>query len=169
MAMPAPVKREIMPRRVVRMDVGFGDRLREAMVRRRVRPSRMAADLKVRPQTVSRWRRGECPDDLRLPEIADYLRVGLDWLKTGQGEFEPMVQAPGGPEARRAPTGGRRKEDIELRTVRRSVLALQHQATVARLRVLELHKAGEITPELAEAWLAEIQRFLSAGNAHENL
>jgi transcriptional regulator with XRE-family HTH domain len=158
-----------MPRRAVRMDVGFGDRLREAMVRRRVRPSRMAADLEVRPQTVSRWRRGECPDDLRVPEIADYLRVGLEWLKTGQGTFEPEGQTPGDPTAQRARTGGRRKEDIELRTVRRSVLALQQQATVARLRVLELHKAGEITPELAEAWLAEIQRFLSAGEAHEDL
>jgi transcriptional regulator with XRE-family HTH domain len=158
-----------MPRRVVRMDVGFGDRLREAMVRRRVRPSRMAADLEVRPQTVSRWRRGECPDELRLPELADYLRVGLDWLKTGVGGFEPEGQSPGDPQAPRARTGGRRREDIELRSVRRSVTALQQQATIARLRVLELHKAGEITPELAEAWLAEIQRFLSAGDAHENL
>jgi transcriptional regulator with XRE-family HTH domain len=158
-----------MPRRVVRVDVGFGERLREAMMRRRVRPGRMATDLEVRPQTVSRWRRGECPDDLRLPEIASYLRVGLGWLKTGVGTFEPGEQAPGDPEAQRAPTGGRRKEDIELRNVRRSVLALQQQATIARLRVLELHKAGEITPALAEAWLAEIQRFLSAGDAHEGL
>jgi transcriptional regulator with XRE-family HTH domain len=158
-----------MPRRVVRMDVGFGDRLREAMVRRRVRPSRMAADLEVRPQTVSRWRRGECPDELRLTVIADYLRVGLDWLKSGVGSSEPEEHTPGDPTAQRARTGGRRKEDIELRSTRRSVLALQQQATVARLRVLELHKAGEITPELAEAWLAEIQRFLSAGDAHEDL
>jgi transcriptional regulator with XRE-family HTH domain len=65
-------------------------------------------------------------------------------------------------------TAPRSPSDPE-RAVRRSVLALQEQATLARLRVLELHKAGEITPELAEAWLAEIQRFLSAGGAHENL
>jgi transcriptional regulator with XRE-family HTH domain len=178
MALFAPVKREIMPRRVVRMDPVFGDRLKEAMVRRRVRPGRMATDLGVRPQTVSRWRRGECPDDLRLPEIAGYLRVGLEWLKTGSGEFEPAGQALGEPISQRAPSPGRRREDIELRAtvlaiaperaVRRSVQALQEQATQARLRVLELHKAGEITPALAEAWLAEIQRFLSAGEAHES-
>lgn len=40
----------------------------------------------VRTQTVSRWRRGERPDDLRLPSLATTLRVPLNWLKTGHGE-----------------------------------------------------------------------------------
>jgi transcriptional regulator with XRE-family HTH domain len=99
--------------------------------------------------------------------------IGVKALKS------PVETRTGDRTAPRSPSPGRRKEDIELRAVvlasdperavRRSVLALQEQATLARLRVLELHKAGEITPELAEAWLAEIQRFLSAGGAHENL
>jgi transcriptional regulator with XRE-family HTH domain len=169
MSLGLAVKREVGVRRSVRVDPAFGERLRQVMARRGIRPGQLAAGLGVTSQTVSRWRRGECPDDLRFPEIATYLRVALDWLKTGVGTFEPTVETPGDPTAQRAPTGGRRKEDVELRSVRRSVLALQHQATVARLRVLELHKAGEITPELAEAWLAEIQRFLSAGEAHEGL
>jgi transcriptional regulator with XRE-family HTH domain len=159
----------VVPRRSVRIDPAFGERLRLVMARQKIRPGQLAAALGVTSQSVSRWRRGECPDDLRLPQIADYIRVGLEWLKTGVGTLEPTVQTPGGPAAQRAPTGGRRKEDVELRTARRSVLALQQQATIARLRVLELHKAGEITPELAEAWLSEIQRFLSAGDAHEDL
>jgi transcriptional regulator with XRE-family HTH domain len=37
--------------------------------------------------TVSRWRRGELPDDLRLPSLAGNLTVRLNWLKSGQGEM----------------------------------------------------------------------------------
>jgi transcriptional regulator with XRE-family HTH domain len=142
-----------MPRRAVREDVGFGERLREAMVRRRVRPSRMATDLQVRPQTVSRWRRGECPDDLRLPEIATYLRVALDWLKSGVGAFEPSGQAPGDPQAQRVQSPGRRREDIELRSA-----AYRHAMgrLDVLLRLIQAYKdAGRpASPDILAEWLA---------------
>jgi transcriptional regulator with XRE-family HTH domain len=141
-----------MPRRAVREDVGFGERLREAMVRRRVRPSRMATDLQVRPQTVSRWRRGECPDDLRLPEIATYLRVALDWLKSGVGTFEPSGQAPGDPQAQRVQSPGRRREDIELRSA-----AYRHAMgrLDVLLRLIQAYRdAGRpASPEILGEWL----------------
>jgi transcriptional regulator with XRE-family HTH domain len=91
-----------MQGRAVRVDAGFGRRLKEAMARRGIRPGQLAAALGVLPQTVSRWRKGECPDDLRLPQIARYLRVALAWLKTGVGTFEPEEQPSTAPSGRRA-------------------------------------------------------------------
>jgi transcriptional regulator with XRE-family HTH domain len=96
-----------LPGRAVRMDEGFGIRLKQAMARRSVRPTQLAADLGVLPQTVSRWRRGECPDDLRLPRIADYLRINAEWLRLGVGEIEPEIHSggPGSPAEPRSPPG----------------------------------------------------------------
>jgi transcriptional regulator with XRE-family HTH domain len=157
------------------MDEAFAMRLREAMDLRGVRPSALARGLHVYAGTVSRWRKGECPDDLRMPEIANFLRVNVDWLRSGTGDREPVAhtEAPSRPAERRSPDaptpGATRRASDEERPVRRSIVALQEQATLARRRVLDLYKAGEITPELAGAWLEEIQRFLSAGEAHESL
>src|SRR3954466_14741968 len=86
-AIPYPVKRPIM-RRAVRRDEGFGLRLIEAMDRAGVRPSVLAKAQNVSPGTVSRWRAGECPDDLRFPSLAAFLGVGEEWLKTGAGRPE---------------------------------------------------------------------------------
>jgi transcriptional regulator with XRE-family HTH domain len=147
-----------MPRRAVRVDEDFGDRLREAMMRRRIRPGQLAVALEVRPQTVSRWRRGECPDDLRLPEIATYLRVALEWLKTGKGTFEPSVQGQGVP---RASGPGRRREDIELRAagMRKDAARLD-----VLLRLIQAYRdAGRpASPEILAEWLE-----IAAANHHD--
>jgi transcriptional regulator with XRE-family HTH domain len=63
-------------RRAVRRDEGFGLRLIEAMDRAGVRPSALAKAQNVSPGTVSRWRAGECPDDLRFPSLAAFLQSG---------------------------------------------------------------------------------------------
>jgi transcriptional regulator with XRE-family HTH domain len=114
-------------------DEGFGRRLKEAMARRGVQAGQLATALKVAPQTVSRWRRGECPDDLRLAQIAGYLTVGEEWLSTGVGESEPRIQSagPSSPAAARSP--------------RRTTL----EAVVARLEFL--HRQFESYKRLGQA------------------
>lgn len=68
-----------------RQDEGFGTRMRESMDAARLRPGELARVCGVHSVTVSRWRRGELPDDLRLPQLAQCLGVAVEWLKTGQG------------------------------------------------------------------------------------
>jgi transcriptional regulator with XRE-family HTH domain len=86
-------------------DEGFGRRLKEAMARRGVQAVQLATALKVAAQTVSRWRRGECPDDLRIAQLAGYLRIAEDWLRTGAGEIESRIhlEAPSSPVGARSP------------------------------------------------------------------
>jgi transcriptional regulator with XRE-family HTH domain len=127
-----------MQGRAVRMDEGFGKRLKEAMTRRNVRPGQLATALGVLPQTVSRWRRGECPDDLRLPEIAAYLSVAVGWLKRGAGESEPTAHS----EAPSSPVGAR--------SPRRATL----EAVVARLEFL--HRQFESYRRLGAAPSAQV-------------
>ena len=105
--------------RRVRRDAGFGLRLTEAMDRRRVRPGELALSQAVGAGTVSRWRKGECPDDLRFPRLAVYLQVPEEWLKTGPGRATGLDGAHGRGEkgrgrrrgARRAAGGGLRAGD----------------------------------------------------------
>ena len=61
------------------------------MAVRGVRPGQMARDLKVLPGTVSRWRRGELPDPLRVDEIARYLGTTRAWLLKGEGPRDPSA------------------------------------------------------------------------------
>jgi transcriptional regulator with XRE-family HTH domain len=77
--------RRFMGREGVNRDEGFGLRLREAMRAAGIRPGELARRCGVHPVTVARWRRGELPDDLRLPQLAECLGIPLEWLKTGQG------------------------------------------------------------------------------------
>ena len=77
--------RGYMVREGVHRDEGFGARLREAMSRAGVRPGDLARTMGVHPVTVTRWRRGELPDDLRLPQLASCVGVALMWLKSGEG------------------------------------------------------------------------------------
>jgi len=96
--------------REVRRDEGFAARLSEAMRRRDIRPGELAKAQEVSPGTVSRWRAGECPDDLRFPSLATYLKVPEEWLKTGAGPSP--VWGPGDvPKQPRNPS--RRTEDLE--------------------------------------------------------
>lgn len=76
--------------RSVRTDREFAKRLRVAMEEAEVTPTALAEAQEVSTQTVSRWRRGELPDDLRFPSLAANLRVHANWLKTGQGEMNPL-------------------------------------------------------------------------------
>jgi transcriptional regulator with XRE-family HTH domain len=141
-----------MPGRAARIDEAFARRLREAMARRGVRPSQLARGLNVYAGTVSRWRKGECPDDLRLPEIAAYLKVAQEWLKTGAGDMERREGEPGDPNAQRAHSPGRRREDIELRSA-----GLRHAAgrLDVLLRLIQAYRdAGRpASPEILGEWL----------------
>jgi transcriptional regulator with XRE-family HTH domain len=156
-----PVKGEgSVPDRAVRMDAAFGGRLKQAMVRRGVRPAELAKALEVGQGTVSRWRRGECPSDLRLEKIAGYLRVSGEWLMRGVGEIETESKAPGSPvEARsgdrtapRSSVPGRRREDIELRAA-----AIRHAAgrldVIARLIQAYRDAGRPASPDVLAEWL----------------
>lgn len=94
-ALKLPCQGGSLSRRSVRSDVEFGKRLRVAMAEAGVSATDLAKNQGVRVQTVSRWRRGELPDDLRLPALADLLRVSLNWLKTGQGTPTDRVRENG--------------------------------------------------------------------------
>jgi transcriptional regulator with XRE-family HTH domain len=138
-----------LPGRAARIDEGFARRLREAMAQRGVRPSQLARGLNVYAGTVSRWRKGECPDDLRLPEIAAYLRVALVWLKDGVGDME---RREGEPSAPRSTSPGRRREDVELRSA-----AYRHAMgrLDVLLRLIQAYRdAGRpASPEILAEWL----------------
>jgi hypothetical protein len=118
-----------------------------------VRPSALAKAQKVSPGTVSRWRAGECPDDLRFPSLAAFLRVGEEWLKTGAGRPEReqatsvTVSAPGaGTEA-----GGHRIacEGLKKDAARLDIL----------VRLIRSYRdAGESpSPDILAEWLSIVQ------------
>lgn len=71
---------------------GFGNRLRDLMERERVSPGQLAREQGVVPGTVSRWRAGKVPGDLRLEGLARRLRTTVNYLKTGA---EPSISGEG--------------------------------------------------------------------------
>ena len=138
--------------RRVRRDEGFGRRLVEAMDRRGVRPGELAVAQDVGASTVSRWRRGECPDDLRLPQIAAYLQIPAEWLKTGAGE-RPAWNEPG---MRRTP--GRRKADQAVARL----ADLEDAGETARRQLAEYERAGRSPPSYQIlAWFEMLERAVS--------
>ncbi len=143
--------------REVRRDEAFGQRLTEAMERRDVRPGELAKAQNVSPGTVSRWRAGECPDDLRFPSLAAYLRVPEEWLKTGAGNVD-WSQGEKVPARTSGRSPGRRADDK----------ARAMQADAARLSVLldrirmYRDQGRSPSPEILEEWLA-IMRANSLG------
>ncbi len=138
--------------RRVRRDAGFGQRLTEAMDRRKVRPGELALSQAVGAGTVSRWRAGECPDDLRLPALATYLRVPEEWLKTGGGAL-PDWERVDVPQAQPGRGPGRRLEDKE-RAIRADVARLD----VLLDRIKAYRDAGKApSPEILSEWLAIMQ------------
>jgi transcriptional regulator with XRE-family HTH domain len=145
----------VPPARAVRMDPAFAARLVEWMARRGMRPGELARRLGVIPGTVSRWRKGECPDDLRYPEIAAALRIDLEWLKTGAGVPEPEDQSP-----RQGP--GRRASDKRLAAeelVKRLTYLREQIRSYAHLG----HPPG---PDVLAEWLrltADVMEFNSRG------
>jgi len=66
-------------------DPEFRKRLRVAMEEAECTPADLIGMEGVSASTVSRWRKGERPDDLRLPQLARRLGVSLKWLKSGEG------------------------------------------------------------------------------------
>ena len=78
-------------KRRVQRDLEFGRRLKQAMSAEDMEAGKLAELEGVGDGTVSRWRKGELPNDLRLPRLAGHLRVREEWLRTGQ---EPMRAAP---------------------------------------------------------------------------
>lgn len=87
------------PRKRPVRDPEFGERFVLAMALAGLKPSQLAREEGVIAGTVSAWRNGERPDDLRLPRLATRLGVSLRWLKTGEGARE------GGPSEGAASTG----------------------------------------------------------------
>ena len=118
------------------------------MDRRGVRPGELAKAQGVSPGTVSRWRAGECPDDLRFPALAGYLRVPEEWLKTGAGELEEWER--GNPQIPRSP--GRRREDLELRAAGHGKDAARLERLITLMQVYR--DAGRaVTPEILAEWI----------------
>jgi transcriptional regulator with XRE-family HTH domain len=70
----------------VKRDAEFGRRLKEVMAGLRISPGELAEGMKVRPGTVSRWRSGELPGEIRMERVARLIGVRTNWLRTGQGE-----------------------------------------------------------------------------------
>lgn len=75
----------------VKRDPAFARRLRTAMEEAGIRPGALARAEGVVPQTVTKWRNGEKPDDLRLPALAARLGVTHKWLKTGEEPKHPEM------------------------------------------------------------------------------
>jgi len=82
-------------KRRVQKDSGFGRRLKQAMAEEDMQAKRLAELEKVGVGTVSRWRRGELPDELRYPSLASHLGVRVNWLKSGQGTMRPSLGGNG--------------------------------------------------------------------------
>jgi transcriptional regulator with XRE-family HTH domain len=114
------VKRGAMPRIRPPRDEGFARRLREVMERERIRPRDLAKGEKVNPVTVSRWRSGEVPDELRLPGLAKRLQTSPEYLKTGQGApfvertTQPAPERPASPSEAARPERAADKATLEV-------------------------------------------------------
>lgn len=161
--------------RRVRRDAGFGQRLLEAMDRRRVRPGELALALGVGGVTVSRWRKGECPDDLRLPALAAHLQVPEEWLKGGGGalpDWERRVLPQAAPEVTAGRSPGRRTTDQEAARKAVELEAAKMQRDAARLEVLAqrfraYRRAGKTpSPDILGEW-EEIARANSLDEVPE--
>lgn len=137
-------------------DPGFGSRLCLAMARRGIKPGELARRMPAAGQSVSRWRKGEWPEAVRLARMADVLSVSLNWLTTGQGAMDAPTN---GADVQSPPDGAHGGARLR-RVIGRLELALED------LRDL----AGGVPPltfEEAERAAGEAGAVsLPAGNAH---
>lgn len=79
-------------RQVPKRDPAFAERFREAMEESGWKAGKLAKAEGVVPGTASKWLRGEMPDDLRLPRLAERFGVQLKWLKSGEEpRYAPRV------------------------------------------------------------------------------
>ena len=141
-------KRGRMVRAGVTEDEAFGRRLKEAMTAVGLRPGELAKRCGVHPVTVARWRRGEVPDDLRFPQLAQCLGIAEEWLKTGQGAMIPGGVASGSS----PPTSGR---SGALRPLRAADQAQEEIFLEAQQKLLG---RGMIPAEEAVGWLYRMLR-----------
>lgn len=142
-----------MPRERPPRDEGFAKRLREVMDRERVRPKDLAKGQHVNPVTVSRWRRGEVPDDLRLPLLAARLRTTVEYLQTGQGSSTASEPGPVAPSQANAPAA------LPVRAADRAAQQILTEAIAA------LSGGGTVSKEEALGW---VLRAVEARKARPN-
>ena len=105
-------------------------------------------DPPVKPGTVSRWRSGELPEELRFPQIAAAVRVRTNWLRSGQGPREPGEPAVRVAEPSRAPYGTG-EPTLPRERLQRVISAIE--LALAELRGLATSgDAGAVAEELAK-------------------
>lgn len=133
-----------MGKRRVQSDSAFGHRLKLAMSLVDMEAGQLAKLEGVGSGTVSRWRRGELPNELRLPRLAAALRVRLEWLKSGQ---EPMHADPGHNGAgTRRPYEGQRPPASSYEALRVLELRLE-------LALIETGSGASVSRRDLETWL----------------
>lgn len=158
--------------RAVRIDLRFGARLRRAMAEKDMSAKALADQLKVGRGTVTRWRKGECPDDLRYPHLAAALGVDEGWLRQGDGEEPKDTTMPPGrttrpPEASSAalpPSGaGEPPEIARLRSLERRLAFFKAQ--LAAYRTMDESPGPAVIAEWLEilADLEEARRLTPPG------
>lgn len=77
-------------------DLGFRDRLLQAMAAQRFRPIDLARRFGTTKNTVNSWKNGYPPTDLaRQEKLARVLSVSLNWLIPGSGPPNGEVAVPG--------------------------------------------------------------------------
>ncbi|MEM8526508.1 MAG: helix-turn-helix domain-containing protein [Bacteroidota bacterium] len=111
--------------------MSIGDRIRATREERGISQSRLARLLDLNPIEISRVERGErkaYPPDLII-KISEILNVHIDWLFTGKGKKEILS-----PEQLNEFLS---QQEAELDDKTKVELILQHEQTLAELRMLE--------------------------------
>lgn len=151
----------------MRRDPEAGKRLKEVMAARGVAPGDLAEAMQVAKSTVSRWRRGELPDDENVARLAAILRTSTNWLKEARGSRD----GPERPYSLDQPSsrGAAVREAPEAYEVRSPESAIRLQVVAKAMGRLML--AGDVVPrllalqaldEVSTAWAGEEARRSAA-------
>lgn len=152
-----------MPERNVRNDPIFGRNLKAAMKACGVNATWLAGQAGVKAGQVYRWRRGELPDELRLPKIAHALQTTIADLYP-DGSAGPTVAKPA---TVTAINFGRPVEPENVRVVYGLAMADLSHCIASRQPIEPDRAMGWIARIFEAAMAAEaIRRAMPSGSGH---
>lgn len=113
--------------------------------------------------TVSRWRKGELPNELRLPRLAAHLSVREEWLKTGQEPMRPLPSQNGTTHTADGHSGARAGDSATAAVAGPSIeRMLQALSLRIELALVETSLGAPVSRQDLQVWLELVRRVLTA-------